>query len=65
MSEVQKAKMNDRSASDAATTRFLDPSREAWRRQVLDLARDGQSEFTALPPAETGLPMTVYASERR
>ena len=56
--------MNDRSAPDVSAARFLDPSHEKWRQQVLDLARDGQSEFTALLPAETGLTMTVYASER-
>ena len=56
--------MNDRSAPDASATHLPDPSHEEWRQQVLDLARDAQSEVTALLPAETGLPMTVYASER-
>ena len=56
--------MNDRSAPDASAPHFPDPSHEEWRQQVLNLARDGQSEFTALLPTETGLPMTVYASER-
>jgi hypothetical protein len=56
--------MNDRSAPDDSPTRFPDLSHEEWRQRVLNLARDGQSEFTALLPTETGLPMTVYASER-
>jgi hypothetical protein len=57
-----KANMTER--PDASVVRFAENSQNEWRQQVLDLARDGQSEFTALLPAETGLPVTVYASER-
>jgi hypothetical protein len=64
MREAQKAKMNDRSAPNDSANRSLESSHEEWRQQVLTLAREGQSEFTALHPTETGLPMTVYASER-
>jgi hypothetical protein len=35
-----------------------------WQEQMLACAREPQSEFTALRPTETGLPMTIYASER-
>lgn len=56
--------MNEHNASDPAAIRFAQQSQEDWRQQILDLARDAQSEFTALLPAETGLSVTVYASER-
>lgn len=37
---------------------------KAWRERMVSFAREPDSEFTALRPGETGLPMTVYASER-
>lgn len=43
--------MSDREASE-------------WSEQVLAIARESQSDFTALRPSETGLSTTVYASER-
>lgn len=36
-----------------------------WQDRMVSIARAPDSEFTALPPSETGLRMTVYASERR
>lgn len=40
------------------------PQNTAWRERMVSFAREADSEFTALRPDETGLRMTVYASER-
>jgi hypothetical protein len=41
----------------------VEPAQSQWREQMLAYAREADSEFTTLHPQETGLPVTLYASE--